>query len=35
MELTFEAETDLYGEKVRHPLKVNGQYIKVSQSNKQ
>ena len=35
MELTFEAETEVFGEKVRHPLKPNGQHIRLSQSNKQ
>lgn len=34
MELTFEAESDVFGEKVRHPLKPNGHLIKLAQSNK-
>lgn len=35
MEMTFEAETELYGEKISHQLKPYGNLIKVSQSNKE
>lgn len=34
MEMTFEAETELYGEKIRHQLKPYGNLIQVNQGNK-